>query len=133
MRVRTNGLLIADMCGADKQVIEFFALYHDCMRFNDGGDFKHGDRGSEKAYKHWKEGLIDIDKSQIELLCEACRHHTGGGNSPGNVTIGACWDADRLDLGRIGIRPDPKRLCLSEHYDRAFIDKCVQRSQCKWG
>jgi hypothetical protein len=22
----------------------------------------------------------------------------------------ACWDADRLDLGRVGITPDPRRL-----------------------
>jgi uncharacterized protein len=39
-----------------------------------------------------------------------------------------CWDADRLDLGRVGIRPDPARLCneaarhpklLSEAYERS--------------
>jgi hypothetical protein len=27
-----------------------------------------------------------------------------------DVTIQTCWDADRLDLGRVGIRPDPARM-----------------------
>ncbi len=25
----------------------------------------------------------------------------------------ACWDADRLDLWRVGIDPDPERLCTA--------------------
>ncbi len=24
-----------------------------------------------------------------------------------------CWDADRLDLGRVGIMPEPSRLCTA--------------------
>ena len=28
-----------------------------------------------------------------------------------NVTLQACWDADRLDLGRVGITPLPHLLC----------------------
>jgi len=28
-----------------------------------------------------------------------------------DVTIQTCWDADRLDLGRVGIIPDPDRMC----------------------
>jgi uncharacterized protein len=27
------------------------------------------------------------------------------------ATIQTCWDADRLDLGRVGITPHPSRLC----------------------
>jgi uncharacterized protein len=27
------------------------------------------------------------------------------------VTIQTCWDADRLDLGRVGVTPHPSRLC----------------------
>jgi uncharacterized protein len=29
----------------------------------------------------------------------------------GDVTVQTCWDADRLDLGRVGIRPVASRLC----------------------
>ena len=115
--VRKNGLLLADMTGANNKAVELFALYHDCMRFNDGRDQEYDLRGAKKAYKHWKEGLIDISRDEIDLLYEACRGYTGGGNSPNDVTIGTCWDADRLDLGRIGIRVDPDRLCCEESKD----------------
>ena len=30
-----------------------------------------------------------------------------------DVTIQICWDADRLDLGRVGITPHPSRLCTA--------------------
>ena len=40
----------------------------------------------------------------MELLEEACRAHTGGGVTA-DATIGVCWDADRLTLGRVGITP----------------------------
>ena len=40
----------------------------------------------------------------MELLAEACRDHTSGPHH-GDPTIGTCWDADRLDLGRVGIIP----------------------------
>ena len=56
--VRKNGLLLADMTGANNKAVELFALYHDCMRFNDGRDQEYGLRGAKKAYKHWKEGLM---------------------------------------------------------------------------
>lgn len=26
-----------------------------------------------------------------------------------NISVATCWDADRLDLGRVGLRPDPQR------------------------
>ena len=32
------------------------------------------------------------------------RHHTGGRTSD-DPTTGTCWDADRLDIGRVGIIP----------------------------
>jgi uncharacterized protein len=44
------------------------------------------------------------------LLFEACRLHTDGLTSS-EPTVQACWDADRLDLGRVGITPKPNRPC----------------------
>ena len=29
----------------------------------------------------------------------------------GDITVQTCWDADRLDLGRVGIVPQPEKLC----------------------
>ena len=40
----------------------------------------------------------------MDLLGYAIRHHTGGKVSE-DPTIGACWDSERLDLGRVGIIP----------------------------
>ena len=34
-----------------------------------------------------------------------------------DLTVMACWDADRLDLGRVGIRVDPKRLFTTTAQD----------------
>jgi uncharacterized protein len=44
------------------------------------------------------------------LLYEACRLHTDG-LLEGDPTLQACWDADRLDLGRVGIQPRLDLLC----------------------
>ena len=32
----------------------------------------------------------------------------------GNPTIDACFDADRLDLGRVGITPDPNKMATAK-------------------
>ncbi|MFM7531655.1 MAG: hypothetical protein ACKO5J_04035, partial [Rubrivivax sp.] len=37
-------------------------------------------------------------------------HHSSG-LTEADVTVQTCWDADRLDLGRVGIRPSPRYLC----------------------
>lgn len=36
-----------------------------------------------------------------------------------NPTIGCCWDADRLDLGRVGIEPDPELMSTDAGRKRA--------------
>jgi uncharacterized protein len=33
------------------------------------------------------------------------------GGTTADITIQTCWDADRLDLGRVGVFPDAARLC----------------------
>ena len=39
-----------------------------------------------------------------EILHFAVKNHNKGNKSK-NPTIGACWDADRLELNRVGIFP----------------------------
>ena len=31
-----------------------------------------------------------------------------------NITIGTCWDSDRLDIGRVGIKPHEKFMTNEE-------------------
>ena len=47
--------------------------------------------------------------AQLAQLLAACADHTDVAFSK-DVTIQACHDADRLDLERVGITPDPVRL-----------------------
>jgi uncharacterized protein len=116
-RVAGNGLaLAAETGGADPDVVLLFALFHDSMRLNDGHDPGHGRRGSELA--HSLVHLLPLDRGQLDLLIAACDGHTDGHVSD-DPTIGACWDADRLDLPRVGIRPSVRLLSTVAARERA--------------
>jgi len=107
-RVERNGLLIASHNGAVVEVVRLFAYFHDSRRAHDGWDDTHGRRGAEYAAT-LRGKLFDLPDGQFELLQYACAWHTHGQLSD-DPTIGACWDADRLDLGRVGMRPAPAYL-----------------------
>lgn len=107
-RVLENGLRIAEVTGADREVVTLFALFHDARRVSEGRDSGHGQRGGELA-RSLRGELVHLDDNRFELLFEACRLHTDGG-ATGDRTLLACWDADRLDLGRVGVTPEPRRL-----------------------
>jgi uncharacterized protein len=108
-RVSENGLRIAEENGADAEVVRLFALFHDARRVNEHIDDGHGQRGGDLA-RSLRGSLVHLDDRRFELLYEACRLHTRG-LTEGDATLGACWDADRLDLGRVGIKPRSHRLC----------------------
>ncbi|MFM7251368.1 MAG: hypothetical protein ACKO5R_15855 [Planctomycetaceae bacterium] len=107
-RVLENGLRIAEDNGADREVVTLFALFHDSRRVNEWRDDGHGLRGGDLA-RSLRGKLVHLDDDRFDLLFEACRLHTEG-HTAGDRTLSACWDADRLDLGRVGITPDPRRL-----------------------
>lgn len=108
-RVERNGLILAERTGADPDIVRLFALFHDSRRVNDGHDPGHGARGAEYASFH-RGDTFDLPDEDFELLEYACIWHTDGTHHD-DATIATCWDADRLDLGRVGIIPDPKRMC----------------------
>jgi uncharacterized protein len=83
-----------------------FAVFHDSKRMNEFDDPHHGQRGVEFA-KQLRGELFEIDDEGFSLLYTACSAHTDLFNSP-DITIGTCLDADRLDLTRVGIKPDPE-------------------------
>ena len=105
-RVERNGLLLATRSEADPVVIRLFALFHDCQRVNDGRDPGHGARGAEYA-KMLRGKVFDLPDDPFETLHFACTWHTDRDHTD-DPTVGACWDADRLDLGRVGIIPSAK-------------------------
>src|ERR1700760_2233686 len=104
MKVFNNATLLAQKTDrADLVVCQLFALLHDCAREDDGSDLKHGPRAASYAKELYQLKKLAISQEQLDLLCYACEHHTDGqiSNDP---TIGVCWDADRLDLPRVGMR-----------------------------
>jgi hypothetical protein len=86
-----------------------FALIHDSQRLHDGTDDGHGARAAEFAASLRGQGLFQLSDEQFEKLAFACRYHTDGQLSE-DVTVGTCWDSDRLDLMRVGIRPQAEYL-----------------------
>jgi uncharacterized protein len=106
VRVERNGLYIAERTGADPTVISLFALFHDCRRENDGWDPGHGRRGAEYAESVRGE-LSILPDEDFGKLRHACVHHTDRTRHD-DPTVAACWDADRLELGRVGIEPREK-------------------------
>ena len=71
--------------------------------------------GAEFA-KSLRGTLVHLDDAQFAMLSEACRLHTDG-LTVGRLTVQTCWDADRLDLGRVGIKPEPHLLCTDAGRD----------------
>ena len=114
-RVLENGLRVAESTGADPEVVSLFALFHDSRRINEHRDDGHGQRGGDLAHS-LRGTLVHLDDARFELLYEACRLHTDG-LVEGDPTLQACWDADRLDLARVGISPSPRRLCTGTARD----------------
>lgn len=104
-RVERNGLCIAAKNGADLDVVRLFSLFHDSMRMNDGWDPGHGARGAALA-KDLRGVCFELCDARFDLLIHACTWHTDE-QFNGEPTIGTCFDADRLDLGRVGILPSP--------------------------
>jgi uncharacterized protein len=91
---------------ADRPLVFLFAMLHDAMREDDGYDFGHGPRAAALADELRERGLLVLSDVRAARLHEALHDHTSGATSE-DPTIGLCWDSDRLDLGRVGISPNP--------------------------
>lgn len=105
-----------------------FALCHDCRREDEGECIEHGHAGAQ--YLRYQFGGA-IHSSIIDFAATACELHTivrcprssplmalnciggwqvedgQGLTSAQRDFYGICMDADRLDLPRVGIRPNP--------------------------
>lgn len=126
-RVRQNGLKLAETTGARVAVIELFAFLHDSRRLNDDLDPEHGSRAVAFARQLREQSIIELSDSDFDLLDLACAKHSDGWTSA-EVTVQTCWDADRLDLGRVGIRPHPFYLCTEAAKSPSVIDWAFNRS-----
>ncbi len=137
-RVLENGVRVAAANGGDAEVVRLFALFHDARRENEEIDPGHGTRGGDLA-RSLRGTLVHLDDARFDLLYDACVLHTDG-QTTGDPTLLACWDADRLDLGRVDIVPDPNLLCtdmarelLPWAHGRATADYVPVDVLASWG
>lgn len=86
-------------------------------------------RGAALA-KTLRGDLFNATDAEMVLLVEACTGHSDGGVEA-DVTVQTCWDADRLDLGRVGIKPDAKYLCTAAAKDPVMMQRAYQSSLSK--
>ena len=103
-RVERNALLLATRTGADETVVRLFALFHDSRRRNEFTDPQHGKRGAALAAE-MRGTHFELSDAAFAKLIHACTWHTDEDQNS-DPTIGTCFDADRLDLGRVGVIPD---------------------------
>ncbi len=126
-RVLENGRRLAAVTGADLRVVELFAVFHDAGRRNEGHDPGHGRRGARLAAELHGE-LFTLEEAAFARLVEACDRHTDG-HRAGDPTVQTCWDADRLDLLRCRIMPDPRRLATVAAREPAVLSWANDRAR----
>lgn len=127
VRVYENGMYIAERNGADRLVVALFAFTHDMARRNDHLDPFHGWRAAKRIKKELQDKYFKLNPTQLKWLTQAVKEHTDG-HIRADLTVMTCWDSDRLDLGRAGIRPSASRLCTQEARDPATIAWAYERS-----
>lgn len=126
-RVIENGRQLSQVTGANIRVVELFSVFHDSQRINEGIDDGHSRRGAELA-RELRGVDYELSDEEYSLLIYACELHTEG-HLDGDITIQTCWDADRLDLARVGIVSRKERLCTERAKDPDFLKWAIERSE----
>lgn len=111
-RVNEHAMAVARSLGVDPLVPHLFALVHDSKRHDDGVDPEHGPRAAQFIRDHREDLFGFLPDDDVQSLAYACKYHSDG-MTQAPLLVQACWDADRLDLWRVGIEPAPEYLCTS--------------------
>jgi uncharacterized protein len=127
-RVYDIGMKLTDHTGANRTVVKLFSIFHDSGRHYEGIDKQHGPRGADLATEFRKTHLRSLSDDEFDLLHTACCLHTSA-SSHENITIKTCFDADRLDLGRVGTVPHPKYLCTATAKSTKMISWALENSR----
>jgi uncharacterized protein len=126
VRVERNGLWLSERLQEDGEdpvdvlVVRLFAALHDCQRQDDGYDLEHGPRAADFILEHHR--WLPVSGDRLDRLVTAVRTHTDGPTESDDLTIQVCHDADRLDLGRVWIRPSAQFLNTEPARDLARRD-----------
>lgn len=116
-KVERNVLCLSEgMSAEDILTCRLFAIFHDCKRENEMDDPEHGLRASQFVHEAHPHLVDKIGQERVLKLMYACEHHNTGSTEDDPI-VGTCWDADRLDLIRVGIVPNPKLMSTGRGYD----------------
>lgn len=125
VRVHRFGTMLANslnLSEREARCVEVFSFTHDLARIDDGGGNQHAIDGAIHAFKVMDAIFPDLDEAQQQLISAAIRYHSDGLRADeayyrGFIeinewsedvlinTVGCCFDADRLDLLRLGVEP----------------------------
>ena len=128
-RVAENALMI---CATENNtesadaVCTAFAFFHDICRESEYVDTDHGQRGANLMRKY--KDRMNLSDSEFNLAYKACVDHTNIIHNEMDIIISACMDADRLDLGRVGIIPDAEFLNTEFAKSNIIISAAMARS-----
>jgi len=126
-RVWRNSRELCEVMGLDTTVPALFAFLHDSQRFDEGMDHGHGHRAVQWLQRLYSERKLNVKASNFHLLCVAIEGHSHG-EVDADPIVQVCWDSDRLDLGRVGIMPDPRYLCTPHAKKADTIRRAWNRS-----
>lgn len=134
-RVERNGILLSTGIregvpfirkDINIRVVRLFAYLHDKCRLDNGMDLEHGVRAARMLHTLRNTILKQLTDEEFSLLEMACRLHTTVLRT-GNLTVDTCFDADRLDLERIGIIPFHNKMATQNgKYWAVHLDKFHQ-------
>ena len=89
-------------------------------------DLEHGVRAARILHTLRNTILKQLADEEFSLLEMACRLHTTVLRT-GNLTVDTCFDADRLDLERVGIIPFHNKMATQNgKYWAVHLDKFHQ-------
>lgn len=110
-----------------RECVSVFAWTHDLARHDDSGGREHAIAGARYLDKVIPVAFPALTPSQVSIIRTAIYYHSHGyaadeaqyngwfdglegERSQILDTMACCWDADRLDLLRLEIEPDPYRM-----------------------
>lgn len=107
--------------------VKLFALMHDCQRLDEGYDTMHGAHAAAFLRTHFTTICPELSPELIERVAMVCQEHTirqpwdcyAKQDPELQILMAICLDADRLDLTRLRINPNPKFLFTSTGKDYA--------------
>jgi uncharacterized protein len=125
--------------------VDLFAWLHDLAREDDGPSPLHGADGAAQVEAVLPAIAEAVTPAQIYVVKKAIELHVGGlvaGRAweagafeaapwPRDLlvaTVGCCWDADRLDLPRVGVWPAERYMSTPAWREIAALSARIHRS-----